>query len=233
MRIKSRLNFEESNAVVSMLQSLVGLTTALALRSREAHWNVKGTNFGPLHELFGDFYDFANDWADTLAERVVQQGGCAAALNGGWEPGPQVGDERTLLHSNSELANRLAEQLHAATLTVDEDESTRDMLIEFNRDLEKWLWKIEANLQEFVKVGKKAAVKAEPQVQTYEYTWVHQPTGDTGVKEWSGLSHEEFVEDLATWNRRGLGKWLYTEDGEDDGGLFTPSHLPSKKKLDF
>lgn len=228
MRVKSKLNLEESKVVISMLQSLVGLTTTIALRSREAHWNVKGPSFGPLHELFGDFYDFANDWVDTLAERIVQQGGVAAALNGGWEPGPQVGDEKTLLHNIAQLANHLAEQLHSATLMVDEDESTRDALIEFNRDLEKWIWKIEAHLQEFVKVSKKAA-KVEPEVVTFKYTWVHQPTGDTGVKEWSGLSHQDFLDDLAAWNRRGYGKWLYSEiENEEENSLFSPTHMSSR-----
>lgn len=232
---KARLQFEESGAVVGLLQSLTGLTQTLALRSREAHWNIKGARFGTLHELFGDLYDFANDWVDTLAERIVQQGGVAAALTGGWEPAPELGDDTTLIKHLVQLTTKLAEQLHEATEMVNEDESTKDILIEFNRELERWLWKLEAHLQEVVKVAKNAASNDLP-LKTFKYTWVHQPTGKTGTKEWSGLTREAFLEDLASWNRRGYGTWMYFEGGGegelfgDDDEAFAPVHKATSRK---
>ena len=153
----SQLNLDGAEPVLAILQSLTSETTALALRCREAHWNVKGPNFGPLHELFGDVYDFTNDWTDTLAERVVQQGGVASAMSSPWEPRPMVGDENALLNEVASGANHLAEQIHLALtqLTAGSgDESTKDILIEFGRELEKWVWKVESHLKEFQKVAK-------------------------------------------------------------------------------
>lgn len=152
----AKLNLEGVEPVLAILQSLTSQTMALSMRSHEAHWNVKGPNFGPLHELFGDFYDFTNDWVDTLAERVVQQGGVAQALSTPWEPKPLVGDEHALLTDVAMMANALVQQAHIATVELNEateDESTKDILIEFTRELEKWVWKIESHLQGYQKVA--------------------------------------------------------------------------------
>ena len=133
---------------VTLLSPLITGVTSLALRCREAHWNVKGPNFGPLHELFGSFYDFMNDWADTIAERVVQQGGVAASL-ATFDGPPMIGDEKTLLEGITFKANAMAEIIHAVIPQLGDDETTKDVLIEFGRELEKWIWKIEAHLMEF------------------------------------------------------------------------------------
>lgn len=147
----------EPDPVLAILQSLTSQTMMVAMRSHEAHWNVKGPNFGPLHELFGDFYDFANDWVDTLAERVVQLGGVALALSTPWEPKPLIGDETTLLTEVAMMADALVQQTHVATVEfgkATQDESTKDILIEFTRELEKWIWKIESHLQGYQKVAR-------------------------------------------------------------------------------
>jgi starvation-inducible DNA-binding protein len=168
---RAKVPYEGAEQNVALVQALVGQTTTLALRSREAHWNVKGSNFGPLHELFGDFYDFMNDWADTLAERVVQQGSVAQAINGGWEPRPTVGDETSLIKEIAVAANTLAQDINSALLVIGgtEDKTTEDILIEFGRDLEKWVWKIESHLMDFQKVGKKAAQDPGREVLVHGY----------------------------------------------------------------
>ena len=152
----SKLNLD--GAATTLLHPFVIGATLLALHSREAHWNVKGPNFGPLHELFGDFYDFINDWADTFAERIVQQGGVATTINGNYDGRPLIGDEKTLLGAISTEANALAEITHTVIPQVGDDETTKDALIEFGRELEKWIWKIESHLQEFAPVGAQTEV---------------------------------------------------------------------------
>src|SRR5574343_1373149 len=201
---QATLPLENSAPVIAILQSLVTETTILSLRAREAHWNVQGPSFGSLHELFGDIYDFASDWADTLAERLVQQGGAASALSTTWSPSPMLGDEATLLNEVASLANHLALQIHqaqAGPIGSSDDESTKDILIELNRDLEKWIWKLESHLQTFQKVGKVAA--KDPFVKTFRYQWTNLKSGLTGEREWSGTSRQEFTEDLDKWNRLG------------------------------
>ena len=139
-------------AALKVLPALVSGTTAVALGCREAHWNVKGPNFGPLHELFGDLYDFFNDWADTLAERVVQQGGVASALEGWQGGGPIIGDEQALLSQVSAMSNVMAEMIHESIPLMGNDETSKDALTEYGRDLEKWVWKLESHLQQFQRV---------------------------------------------------------------------------------
>lgn len=62
------------------LQALVVNGVVLYLAAQDAHWNVKGPAFGPLHELFGELYETAHDLVDRLAERVVTLGGTASGL---------------------------------------------------------------------------------------------------------------------------------------------------------
>jgi len=158
-------------AALSLLHPLVSGATTLALRCREAHWNVKGPNFGPLHELFGDFYDFMNDWADTLAERVVQQGGAAWALDSYTGPG-LIGDEKFLLENIAIAGNALATIVHTTIPKLGDDETSKDVLIEFGRELEKWVWKIEAHLMEFKRLS-----EANPETEVAEETVMSKKEG--------------------------------------------------------
>lgn len=56
--------------MVSCLRELVAEVHGSALCAREAHWNVRGVHFGPLHSLFGDAYTELAEIEDVLAERV-------------------------------------------------------------------------------------------------------------------------------------------------------------------
>lgn len=136
-----------------VLQALqVALTCSLSLsnRTQEAHWNVKGPSFGPLHELFGDVYDFLIDASDLIAERIAQLDGKAVADPCG---DPLSGDEITLLVTIQEMAEQLAAQYLSIVQLTEEDPTTNDICIELARETEKWVWKIEAHTQKIVQVG--------------------------------------------------------------------------------
>lgn len=47
---------------------------ALVINGKQAHWNVRGTNFLPIHELLDTVVSHAQDWSDTAAERIVALG---------------------------------------------------------------------------------------------------------------------------------------------------------------
>jgi starvation-inducible DNA-binding protein len=142
----------------SSLVSLLGLVISLSHRTQEAHWNVKGEHFGPLHELFGDFYAFLLDFSDTVAERIVQQGGIATASNDGE---PIFGDATTLLQKITTDANVLAVGTKTLQGSCGEDKVTEDILIEYGRELEKWVWKIESHLTQVAKVAAKQEAPLE------------------------------------------------------------------------
>jgi starvation-inducible DNA-binding protein len=63
------------------LQALVANGVVLYLAAQDAHWNVKGPSFGPLHELFGELYATTHGLVDRLAERAVTLGGTASGLS--------------------------------------------------------------------------------------------------------------------------------------------------------
>lgn len=42
----------------------------LALKTQNYHWNVVGSDFAQLHQLFGDQYDALADAVDEVAERI-------------------------------------------------------------------------------------------------------------------------------------------------------------------
>ena len=49
----------------------------LQLQSRQAYWNVKGPNFMSLRELFDKVAEEVEEYANLIAERIVQLGGKA------------------------------------------------------------------------------------------------------------------------------------------------------------
>ncbi len=137
--------YPKTAEVNEMLVSVMNSTLNLSLRSREAHWNIKGPFFGPLHTLFGDFYDFLDGFVDTFAERLVQLDAVANTS----PVGPtQAVEPHEYLATIFAGAQGLAEQVKADLENVaNQDNLTQDILIEFGRELEKWLWKIESHLK--------------------------------------------------------------------------------------
>ena len=63
------------NVSLTTLQALLTDSIDLYNATRQAHWNLKGTNFIGLHEMLEKFYNALNEQSDMLAERMVLLGG--------------------------------------------------------------------------------------------------------------------------------------------------------------
>ena len=61
-------------AVTSELQPLLVELVDLGLTAKQAHWNLTGPLFRPLHAQLDELADDARLWADQVAERVVAIG---------------------------------------------------------------------------------------------------------------------------------------------------------------
>ncbi len=61
-------------ATAQFLTPVVHGLQALAVNGKQAHWNVRGTNFIGIHELLDQIVDHAQDGADLAAERIVALG---------------------------------------------------------------------------------------------------------------------------------------------------------------
>src|SRR5262245_2707815 len=63
--------------VNSKLNKTLALTLDLYTQVKQAHWNVKGTEFYQLHLLFDEIATQIADYADLTAERITSLGGTA------------------------------------------------------------------------------------------------------------------------------------------------------------
>jgi starvation-inducible DNA-binding protein len=64
----------DRGVVAPKLQGMLIELTDLALSAKQAHWNVHGPQFRPLHEQFDELAGDARNWSDQVAERLVAIG---------------------------------------------------------------------------------------------------------------------------------------------------------------
>ncbi len=63
--------------LIAMLDQDLACTFDLASQVKQAHWNVKGKEFYPLHLLFDEIAEELVKFVDELAERITSLGGYA------------------------------------------------------------------------------------------------------------------------------------------------------------
>lgn len=123
---------------------------------KQAHWNVKGSNFIALHRLFDEIYEAVGGYVDSIAERAVQLGGVAegtvrtAATRSTLKEYPlMISSETshteavsTVLAAFGQLARKAIEEA-----TEDGDLDTADLFTGISRGIDMWLWFVEAHLR--------------------------------------------------------------------------------------
>lgn len=140
-------------ATAADLQAIVVDLIALSLEAKQAHWNVRGPLFRPLHEMFDEFTDAYRGWGDDVAERLTAIGApadgrpatVAAASKVRELPGGFVTDAdavRLVLAEVEGLAARLRARLDALG---EHDLATQDLVIEIVRGLEKQAWMLRSS----------------------------------------------------------------------------------------
>jgi starvation-inducible DNA-binding protein len=65
----------KSNKLIEMLNRNLSNLQVLYVKLHNYHWNVKGMNFKPIHEMTEAYYDYFAEQYDEVAERIVQLGG--------------------------------------------------------------------------------------------------------------------------------------------------------------
>jgi starvation-inducible DNA-binding protein len=135
------------------------LADAIDLQSqvKQAHWNVKGPHFIALHELFDKISDVVLEQIDDIAERVTSLGGTAegtvavAAKRSRLKNYPLsiTAGKDHLFYLSTQLA-AFGKSVRSGIADTDElgDADTADLLTGISRDLDKYLWFIEAHLQD-------------------------------------------------------------------------------------
>jgi starvation-inducible DNA-binding protein len=124
---------------------------------KQAHWNVKGSDFWQLHKLFDEVAEQAEDWVDELAERVTALGGYATGTVRMAAAGSTLPEFPTDITKGMDyvraVAARLAAFTNSARAAIDQtdklgDADTADLFTEISRDADKYLYFLEAHLQD-------------------------------------------------------------------------------------
>lgn len=143
-------------SVIALLNARLADTLDLAAITKQAHWNVKGPHFMPLHEMFDALTDAVRVHADDIAERAVALGGTAEGRTQDVASASSVTAYPSDLTKGSGHVEAVADRLAAVTNAMrdainqsDEagDAVTADLFTGVARDLDKQLWFVEAHLQ--------------------------------------------------------------------------------------
>jgi starvation-inducible DNA-binding protein len=143
----------ETPVRAGLLQDTLVELIDLSLQAKQAHWNVVGPAFRPLHEFLDEMTDQYRGWYDDVAERLTAIGvgpdgrvGTVASSTslpklpeGPIADGdvPRFFDDRVSL-----VIGRLRDRIEAV---ASEDLVSQDLLIEIARGLEKQRWMLRAH----------------------------------------------------------------------------------------
>jgi starvation-inducible DNA-binding protein len=142
--------------LVQLLNARLADTFDLYSQLKQAHWNVKGSDFIQLHKLYDDVAESVLEYVDMIAERATALGGLAlgtarmAAAASTLDEYPVGAVEG--MDTVSAIADRLAAYGASVRAAIDaavdlHDQDTADLFTEVSRAIDKHLWFIEAHLQ--------------------------------------------------------------------------------------
>ena len=142
---------------IALLNQELADTSDLYSQTKQAHWNVKGRHFYPLHLLFDQLAERRLAEADDLAERAAQLGGYATGTLRMAAANSRLPEMPTEIDAGMDYVQALVERygLHANNTRAGIDEAdkagdldTADLLTEISRQLDKDLWFLQAHLQD-------------------------------------------------------------------------------------
>jgi starvation-inducible DNA-binding protein len=150
------LSGKTRDGVIALLNARLADAFDLYSQLKQAHWNVKGSDFIQLHELFDEIAASILVFVDDIAERGVELGGYATgtarmAVNASSLPEYPTSATKGMEHVKA-LVERMALFGKLIRQGIDEsaalnDADTADLFTEISRAVDKHLWFLEAHLQ--------------------------------------------------------------------------------------
>src|SRR2546423_15688235 len=150
------LHEEQQAKLIELLNRRLADAIDLQLQSRQAYWNVKGPHFMALRELFDKVVQAVEEYANLIAEHIVQLGGMAEGTAHAVARRSSL-DEYVLATADGKghidaLATKLTafgKHVRYASDQASElkDADTADLFTDIARGIDKWLWVIETSQQ--------------------------------------------------------------------------------------
>lgn len=139
------------------LNQLVADLSQFAVIIHQTHWYMRCDDFLTLHPKMDEYMDQINDQLDAVAERLIVIGGSPYSTLSEFAANTNLGDEAgTFTKSIEERMARLVEGYRylqalygkGMELSAQEgDDATNDLLVGFQRDIEKNIWMLQAKLK--------------------------------------------------------------------------------------
>ncbi len=142
--------------VVAMIQPRLAESIDLYGQMKQAHWNVRGTSFIALHELFDQIATEVQAQTDMMAERITALGGradgtvrVAAATSSLAEYPLKARGQAEHVEAVADALGTFARSVRAGARDAAEvgDDNTADMFTEVSRATDKNLWLVEAHVE--------------------------------------------------------------------------------------
>jgi starvation-inducible DNA-binding protein len=155
-RKNNAMQEEQQAKLIEILNRRLADAIDLQLQSRQAYWNVKGPHFMALRELFNKITGGVEEYANLIAERIVQLGGRAegtahavagrSALDEHWL---SSADGNGPIHALSTTLTDFSKHARYASAQASElqDADTAAIFTEIARGIDKWLWFVETSQQ--------------------------------------------------------------------------------------
>ncbi|WP_018222068.1 Dps family protein [Salinispora pacifica] len=131
-------------------QTLIDLLD-LVLQAKQAHWNVTGPRFLPLHQQLDALADAAREHADTIAERAAAIGtppDARATTITATSRLPQLDNgvlpDDTVIDKIGELLTTTGTGIRQAIEATADDPITQDLLITAGHTIEHQAWLLRA-----------------------------------------------------------------------------------------
>ncbi|MEA1086336.1 DNA starvation/stationary phase protection protein [Sphingomonas sp. CD22] len=145
----------DARASVQALQQTLTELQQLQLQTKQAHWNVSGTLFYPLHELLQDHYEGVAKYADEVAERLLAIGvssdGRANTIVRTSRipeyPGGFVDDAQVIQWFARYYRVTSDEIGQGIKASEDKDPTTANLLQEVQHAIDKYQWQMRAMIQ--------------------------------------------------------------------------------------
>lgn len=150
------LSAETRAAMIALLNQQLADTSDLYSQTKQAHWNVKGSHFYPLHLLFDQLAEKRQGASDEIAERATALGGYATGTVRMAAASSQLPELPTDIDAGIEyvqaLVDRYTQHANAVRAAIDRadeagDLDTADLFTQISREMDKDLWFLQAHLQ--------------------------------------------------------------------------------------